>query len=437
MRWENLFLFYLGLNCVMTFSFAVDQCRSEVNEQEMALEGFVFKKILVPAPFMCDVECEKEITCQSYNYIVKENICELNNRTKEARPENFRRDPSRFYIRRLAGRVPLGSIPELPAQSCHEIRASEGRETKGNKYWIDQAGNGTARLGSCEESMRAWYNFTTLGATKRHGPDNSTGYRGTGCEGVQVKGGKQEWTVPFTGRFHLEACGASGGRGLSSAGGKGAKINGTVRLEKGVKLVILVGQRGSSRGSGHSGSGGGGTFVLYSPRMRPLLVAGGGGGGGSQNGHPGNDQVDGSGNGAGSNGEGGLLCGDPALAMHPDSGSGAGINGSGGCFKSVSVQSGQLCMKTDCEKGGKSFIVGGEGGKADSADCHGGFGGGGACHGDGYPGGGGGYSGGGVDSSEGWSAGGGGGSFVENPTWIIIKGGCDEGDGYVSFTRDN
>lgn len=108
MRWENLFLFYLGMNCVMTFSFAVDPCRSEVNKQEMALEGFVFKKILVPAPFMCDVECEKEITCQSYNYIVKENICELNNRTKEARPENFRRDPSRFYIRRLRGRgIPL------------------------------------------------------------------------------------------------------------------------------------------------------------------------------------------------------------------------------------------------------------------------------------------------------------------------------------------
>lgn len=281
----------------------------------------------------------------------------------------------------------------------------------------------------------AWYNFTTLGATRRHGPDNNAGYIGTGLEDVQVKDGKQEWIVPFTERFHLEACGASGGRGLSSAGGKGAKINGTVRLEKGVKLVILVGQRGSSRGSGHPGSGGGGTFVLYSPQMRPLLVAGGGGGGGSQNGHPGNDQVIGSGNGAGSNGEGGLLCGDLAPAFSPDSGSGAGINGSGGCFKSAGAQSGQFCTKIDCEKGGKSFIAGGEGGEVDFADCYGGFGGGGAC--DRYPGGGGGFSGGGVESSQGRLAGGGGGSFVQNPTWIIIRGGCDEGDGYVSFTREN
>ena len=53
---------------------------------------------------MCDVRCEQEITCQSYNYVIKVKICELNNRTKEARPENFRSDTARFYIRHLNGR---------------------------------------------------------------------------------------------------------------------------------------------------------------------------------------------------------------------------------------------------------------------------------------------------------------------------------------------
>ena len=51
----------------------------------------------------------------------------------------------------------------------------------------------------------------------------------------------------------------------------------------------------------------------------------------------------------------------------------------------------------------------------------------------GYPGGGGGYSGGGVDSDPPGSSGGGGGSFTDNKTWSIIKGGCNEGDGYVTF----
>ena len=80
------------------------QCRTEVNIPGMALEGFVFKRISVIAPHLCDVKCEKEITCQSYNYVTAEKICELNNRTKEARPGNFRRDSARFYIRRLNNR---------------------------------------------------------------------------------------------------------------------------------------------------------------------------------------------------------------------------------------------------------------------------------------------------------------------------------------------
>ncbi|RMX37640.1 hypothetical protein pdam_00023809, partial [Pocillopora damicornis] len=55
-------------------------------------------------PHICDIRCGQEITCQSYNYNRKEKICELNNRTKEARPESFRSAPGWFHIRRLNGR---------------------------------------------------------------------------------------------------------------------------------------------------------------------------------------------------------------------------------------------------------------------------------------------------------------------------------------------
>ena len=70
----------------------------------MALQGFVFKKFLVRALPECDISCETEIICQSYNFVIGEKSCELNNRTKEAKPKNFRSDPARSYMRRLVQR---------------------------------------------------------------------------------------------------------------------------------------------------------------------------------------------------------------------------------------------------------------------------------------------------------------------------------------------
>ena len=97
--------------CIVIFSgFSTDcpsageQCREERSINGMALQGFVFKKILVRGFHKCDISCEKEITCQSFNYVEREKLCELNNRTKEARLENSRSDPARSYIRRLMRR---------------------------------------------------------------------------------------------------------------------------------------------------------------------------------------------------------------------------------------------------------------------------------------------------------------------------------------------
>ena len=98
---------------------ANEQCRTEVNIQGMALKRSVFKRLSMAAPHLCDVKCGREIAYQSYNYSRKYQICELNNRTKEARPENFPSAPGWFYIRRLNGRgnlcvslifVPLGFL---------------------------------------------------------------------------------------------------------------------------------------------------------------------------------------------------------------------------------------------------------------------------------------------------------------------------------------
>ncbi|PFX11904.1 Pikachurin [Stylophora pistillata] len=119
----------------------------------MRLEKFVFKRMSASAPYICDIRCGEEIICQSYNYNRKKEICELNNRSKEARPENFRSVPDWFYIRRLNGRVPLGSIVELPALSCQEIKASEGKDAISNKYWLNPTGNGKTRLMYCDMNL--------------------------------------------------------------------------------------------------------------------------------------------------------------------------------------------------------------------------------------------------------------------------------------------
>ena len=63
-------------------AFVDAQCKQERNIAGMALRGFVFKKFSVPAIYECDISCEREIRCQSYNYVVGEKSCELNNGPK-------------------------------------------------------------------------------------------------------------------------------------------------------------------------------------------------------------------------------------------------------------------------------------------------------------------------------------------------------------------
>ncbi|XP_066022870.1 uromodulin-like [Pocillopora verrucosa] len=152
MWWLFRHLRFVLFTFTMEFVTANDQCRTEVNVQGMALKRSVFKRWSLAAPHLCDVKCGQEIACQSYNYNHYRNyqICELNNRTKEARPENFLSAPAWFYIRRLNGRAPLGSIPELPALSCHEIKASEGKYIISGMYWLDPTCKGKAKLIYCD-----------------------------------------------------------------------------------------------------------------------------------------------------------------------------------------------------------------------------------------------------------------------------------------------
>ena len=70
----------------------------------MYLRGHTFKNVQVGLHESCHFKCTEEVTCQSYNFVIGQNICELNNRTKEARPEDFLPDKTRYYMRRLTNR---------------------------------------------------------------------------------------------------------------------------------------------------------------------------------------------------------------------------------------------------------------------------------------------------------------------------------------------
>ena len=136
------------------------------------------------------------------------------------------------------------------------------------------------------------YTFTNAGATGREGPNQAqvnASYSGTNLAGsVTINTqGIQEWTVPASGTYRIEAWGAKGGNGTDpyaggigqNSPGKGAYLAGSFALTSGELIKILVGQVGESASGDGGGGGGGGTFVIKGSTT-PLVVAGGGGGGG-------------------------------------------------------------------------------------------------------------------------------------------------------------
>lgn len=132
---------------------AASQCSSgERSIFGMFLKGHTFRTVQVEGPLHCLQICKQEQRCQSYNFVITNKVCELNKRIKEARPEDFLPDVNRFYMKRPYDRVPLGTIQQLAAQSCAEIKRSEGNVTDKKKLWIysDEKANQTM-LATCED----------------------------------------------------------------------------------------------------------------------------------------------------------------------------------------------------------------------------------------------------------------------------------------------
>ena len=125
--------------------------------------------------------------------------------------------------------------------------------------------------------------FTNLGASGRFGPTSiGSHYRGKDHDGqVTLASGIQNWTVPSSGEYQIEAIGASGGYDTKANSrqyrGRGARMIGTFSLIKGEIIQILVGQEGGINNASYTSGGGGGSFVVRGAAI-PLIIAGGGGG---------------------------------------------------------------------------------------------------------------------------------------------------------------
>ena len=85
----------------------VSQCSGggyEASELGWKLQGHTYKRIKTGIGLECAMECQKEETCQSLNFVLSVGICELNDRTKEARPMNFVPDMDAYYFKRVLNR---------------------------------------------------------------------------------------------------------------------------------------------------------------------------------------------------------------------------------------------------------------------------------------------------------------------------------------------
>ena len=84
------------------------------------LRSYVFQEHNAENILACSLLCNSNIRCQSINYVISRHLCELNSRTKEARPEDYLQDADRVYLTRPSERgieFKFSVINELPRES--------------------------------------------------------------------------------------------------------------------------------------------------------------------------------------------------------------------------------------------------------------------------------------------------------------------------------
>ena len=94
------------LTCCIFLQACADSlpCKGARSISGMMLRGHVFEEHNAASIFACSLLCNSNIRCQSINYVINRHLCEVNNRTKEARPEDYVQDVDRVYLTRPSER---------------------------------------------------------------------------------------------------------------------------------------------------------------------------------------------------------------------------------------------------------------------------------------------------------------------------------------------
>lgn len=75
-----------------------EECKNSYSILGMMLKRHIIKSLKTSTSLECLQACNNDVRCQSFNYVMQQDICELNNETREARPEYFAPSPDRYYI---------------------------------------------------------------------------------------------------------------------------------------------------------------------------------------------------------------------------------------------------------------------------------------------------------------------------------------------------
>ncbi|XP_044182458.1 uncharacterized protein LOC114967149 [Acropora millepora] len=100
-----LYAIYL-ISLVNTGETAGEQCKVyQVPIPDKALRGHTYKTAKVGELFRCYVHCERDPACKSCNFKHTHETCEMNNETKETKPNDFITEKQSYYIKRTGGDV--------------------------------------------------------------------------------------------------------------------------------------------------------------------------------------------------------------------------------------------------------------------------------------------------------------------------------------------
>ena len=87
-----------------TSNTAGEKCKVyQVPIRGKALRGHTYKTAISGELFRCYVRCERDPVCKSCNFKHSQQICEMNNETKETKPNDFITEQQSYYIKRTGG----------------------------------------------------------------------------------------------------------------------------------------------------------------------------------------------------------------------------------------------------------------------------------------------------------------------------------------------